>query len=174
MLEETGATRAPRLHFVTHSMGGIVVRAYLAQARPPNLGRVVMLAPPHHGSAVVDHIRDGWLFRIFTGVNGPRLGTDPASFPLGLPRWDPSIDLGILAGSRTLNPVFSAWLGGDNDGKVSVASTRLAGMSDHRVLAHSHTWLQYRRETAVHVAHFLRQGRFPASQRSDPPKPDGR
>jgi triacylglycerol lipase len=160
LLAESGADRACRLHFVTHSMGGIVVRAYLARERPANLGRIVMLAPPHHGSAVVDHIRDWWLFRLFTGVNGRRLGTDPASFPLGLPPWDPAIELGIIAGSRSLNPVFSAWIGGESDGKVSVASSRLPGMRDHLVLPHSHTWLQYRRDTCEAVARFLRAGRF--------------
>jgi triacylglycerol lipase len=160
LLEETGAAAAPRLHFVTHSMGGLVVRAHLAQARPPNLGRIVMLAPPHHGSEVVDHVGGWWAFRFFTGINGPRLGTGPASFALGLPQWDPAVELGIIAGSRSLNPVFSAWIAGESDGKVSVASSRLPGMRDHLVLPHSHTWLQYRRDTCVAVAQFLRAGRF--------------
>ena len=163
---------ALHFHFVTHSMGGIVLRAWLREeqrkngGRPPaGLGRVVMLAPPNQGSAVADRLRRFPPFRWFTGVNGARLGTDAVSLPRTLGPWPAEIDLGIIAGDRTLNPLFSAWLDGPNDGKVSVASTRLAGLRDHLVLPHSHTWLQWRADTARAVARFLQYGRF------DPPTP---
>ena len=158
---------ALHFHFVTHSMGGIVLRAWLREeqrknsARPPaNLGRVVMLAPPNQGSAVADRLRRFPPFRWFTGVNGARLGTGANSVPRALGPWPAGIELGVIAGDRTLNPLFSAWLGGANDGKVSVASTRLAGMRDHLVLPHSHTWLQWRADTARAVGRFLQHGSF--------------
>jgi triacylglycerol lipase len=152
----------PRLHFVTHSMGGIVVRAWVAGGHAPaNLSRVVMFAPPHQGTPLVDRIGEWWLFRAATGVNGRRLGTRAAdAFPAKLGPWNSPAQLGIIAGERTLNPLFSAWIPGPDDGKVPVAATRLAGMSAHCVLPYSHTWLQYRREPIDQVRAFLHTGQF--------------
>lgn len=167
MLRENGATSATRVHFVTHSMGGIVVRQWLAHTSPakrPNLGRVVMLAPPNAGSEVTERLAAFPPFRWFTGVNGRRLGTRATDLPRSLGPWPAGApQLGIIAGDRTLNPLFSAWLPGPNDGKVSVASTRLAGMTDAIVLHHSHTWLMWRADTATQVLSFLREGRFQAA-----------
>lgn len=156
------AAGAARLHFVTHSMGGIVVRTWLREhPPPPNLGRVVMLAPPNAGSEVADRLQAFPPFRWFTGVNGRRLGTAPDALPRALGPWPAAhVELGIVAGDRTLNPLFAAWLPGPDDGKVSVAATHLAGERDHVVLHHSHTWLAWRRETAERVRRFLRAGKF--------------
>ncbi len=172
----TDPVDTPRLHFVTHSMGGILVRAWLDEQRragipfPAHLGRVVMLAPPNAGSAVPDKLEKFPPFRWFTGVNGRRLGTAPTSAPNTLGPWpaaapDParrpgSGELGVIAGDRSLNPLFSCWLAGPDDGKVAVASTHLAGEHAHLVLHHSHTWLQWRADTARAVSTFLRTGRF--------------
>jgi hypothetical protein len=152
----------PDLHFVTHSMGGLVLRSWLEQAGPvPVLKRAVMIAPPNHGTRLVDHLGDWWLFRLFTGVNGHRLGTKPDSLPAQLGPW-PQLgpELGIIAGNFSLNPWLAYHTGRPGDGKVTVENTKLAGMSDHLVLTHSHTWLQYRREPIDQVLTFLREGRF--------------
>ncbi len=149
---------AARVHFVTHSMGGILLRLHLRDHRPANLGRIVMIAPPNQGSEVADKLRENSLFRLFTGVNGRRLGTGPESLPRQLGPLQ--ADLGIIAGSRSLNPIFSAWIGRPNDGKVAIESTRLEGMRDHRVFPISHTWLQYRRPVIAEVRTFLREGKF--------------
>jgi hypothetical protein len=95
-------------------MGGIVVRAWVAGGHAPaNLSRVVMLAPPHQGTPLVDRIGDWWFFRAFTGVNGRRLGTKgPDAFPAKLGPWNSPAQLGIVAGDRSLNPLFSAWIPG--------------------------------------------------------------
>jgi hypothetical protein len=161
-LDESGVAAAARVHFVTHSMGGIVLRLWLAgDAAPANLGRVVMLAPPNAGSEVTDRLAAFPPFRWFTGVSGRRLGTQPTDLPRSLGPWPAGAPaLGIIAGDRSLNPLFSAWLPGPNDGKVSVASTRLAGMSDIIVLHHSHTWLAWQADTAAQVLAFLWDGRF--------------
>lgn len=161
-LREHGVTEAPRVHFVTHSMGGIVLRVWLhGQAVPPNFGRVVMLAPPNAGSEVVDRLKNFPPFRWITSVNGARLGTGGDSLPRTLGPWPAaSGELGIIAGDRTFNPLFHAWLPGPNDGQVPVSSARLDGMSDFLVLHHSHTWLAWRGETLAQVRAFLRHGRF--------------
>jgi pimeloyl-ACP methyl ester carboxylesterase len=149
---------APRLHFVTHSMGGILLRLHLRDHAPANLGRVVMIAPPNHGSEVADRLQKNFFFRLFTGRNGHRLGTGADSVPRQLGPLD--ADLGIIAGSRSLNPLFSAWIGRPSDGKVAIESTKLAGMRDHLVLPISHTWLQYYRPVITQVRAYLRDGRF--------------
>jgi triacylglycerol lipase len=150
-----------RVHFVTHSMGGIIVR--LLQRYFPEAwhGRVVMIAPPNHGSEIVDHLDRFSFFRWFTGENGRRLGTNASSVVAGLGAWRPEAgELGIIAGDASSNSLFTSWLGGPNDGRVAVASTRLAGMTDFVLLHHSHTWLQWRGDTVVQVRAFLRDGRF--------------
>jgi triacylglycerol lipase len=149
---------ASRLHFVTHSMGGIVLRLHLRDHTPPHLGRIVMLAPPHHGSEVAERLRNNFAFRLFTGVNGRRLGTGPDSLPRQLGPLD--ADLGIIAGDRSLNPLFSAWIGRPSDGKVAVDSTRLTGMRDHLIVPISHTWLQWRAPVIAQIKTYLRQGHF--------------
>jgi pimeloyl-ACP methyl ester carboxylesterase len=158
MLRAQNADTATRLHVVTHSMGGILLRLYLRDHTPPHLGRIVMLAPPNHGSEVADRLRDNPVFRLFTGVNGHRLGTAADSLPRQLGPLD--ADLGIIAGDRSLNPLFSAWIGAPSDGKVSVESTRLAGMRDHLVVPISHTWLQWRGPVIEQIKTYLRTGKF--------------
>ncbi len=161
---------APRLHFVTHSMGGILVRLWLRDCgAPANLGRIVMLAPPNAGSELTDRLNAFPPFRWFTGANGHRLGTTATDLPSALGPWPASpcpssSQLGIIAADRSLNPLFSAILPGPDDGKVTVARTHLTGEAAHLVLPFTHTWLAWHRTTARHIATFLVSGHFqPAS-----------
>jgi triacylglycerol lipase len=150
---------APKIDFVTHSMGGILVRSYLARHTIPNLGRVVMLAPPNQGSEIVDKL--GWTF-IFKCLNGPagnELGTDTNSTPNKL--GPANFPAGIIAGYRSINWINSLFLiPGRDDGKVSVERTKLAGMSDHLVIHATHPFIVKNREAIRQTIQFLRTGSF--------------
>lgn len=145
------------VHFVTHSMGGILVRMYLAERELPGLGRVVMLSPPNQGSEIVNRLR-GDLLELVLGPASIRLGTDSASVPLQL--GPVGFELGIITGDLSLNPLFSSWLPGDDDGRVTVESAWVDGTNDFLVVPATHTFIMRRDEVILQVLAFLEDGRF--------------
>jgi triacylglycerol lipase len=151
------ASTAP-LHFVTHSLGGILVRAYLAETPPPNLGRVVLLAPPNQGSEIIDTIGDSSAFLAFFGPTGAALGTGPDSLPnrIGVPDYP----VGVIAGQQSVNPFGSALLPGPDDGAVSVERAKLDGAADFIVIDATHTFIMQNEIAKQQVLEFLRNGRF--------------
>lgn len=148
-----------QLHFVTHSMGGLVARAYLRRFRPPRLGRVVMLAPPNEGSEIADLLQRNWLYRSAFGPAGGQLATRRSEALCDL-LGEVDYPLGVIAGDRSLYVFASMVLPGANDGRVSVERTRVAGMSDHIVLHTSHPLIMRDPEATAQTIHFLRNGRF--------------
>ena len=152
---QNGATR---IDFVTHSLGGILVRSYLARHAVPDLGRVVMLAPPNQGSEVVDKLGRVFLFKWINGPAGNELGTDKNSVPnqLGPARFP----VGIIAGDRSINWINSLLIPGPDDGKVSVPRAKLAGMSDFLVIHTTHTFIMHNREAIRQTIRYLQNGKF--------------
>lgn len=153
-----------RLDFVTHSLGGILLRAALAYGYLPRerVRRVVMLGPPNAGSEVVDAFRSiplvAGIYAAVTGTAGEQLGTAPSGLPGQLPPVD--FEMGVIAGNRSFNPIFSAILGAENDGKVRVDRTRVEGMREHLVVPVWHPLLVSSPTVIRHVAHFLETGAF--------------
>lgn len=149
---------ATRIHFVGHSMGGILIRQYLDTHTLPQLGRVVTIGTPHGGSELVDKLGR---FKPFTWINGPagyQLGTNPDSLPNRLP--PATYPLGCIAGTRSYNPFYSALIEGPDDGKVSVARAQLEGQSDFIVLPVNHTFMMRDDSVIAQALYFLREGRF--------------
>lgn len=149
---------AKSIHFVTHSMGGILLRQYLSKMTIPTLGRVVMLGPPNQGCEIVDAL---CRFPGFTLINGPaglQLGTDSASLPLQLDRAD--FELGIIAGDCSMNILLARLLPRPNDGKVSVESTKLMGMKQHLVMPVTHSFMMGNNKVIRQVSCFLQHGHF--------------
>ncbi len=149
---------APSVHFVTHSLGGLVLRMLSSRHALPNSGRAVMLAPPNRGSEIVDQLGDWEVFARALGPIAPQLGTGADDLPARLP--PPSMPFGVIAGNRWINPLGPFLLPKPHDGTVSVASTRLEGMTDHLVVPHNHTFLMNSADVAKEVVFFLRNASF--------------
>jgi len=147
------------VHFVCHSMGGLLARVYIARYRPTRLGRVVMLGTPNSGSEIADRLGHLKLYRAFFGPAGQQLGTQrDAAIEALLPPVD--YPVGIIAGNRSIYPMASAFLPKPHDGRVSVANTRLDGMADHIVIPASHPWLMRNSIAIAQTIAFLKDGRF--------------
>ncbi|MGH6708816.1 MAG: esterase/lipase family protein [Bradyrhizobium sp.] len=151
-----------QLHFVGHSMGGLLARATISRYRPERLGRVVMLGTPNGGSEIADRLKNVALYRAWFGPAGAQLVTarDAATSALF-----PPIDypVGIIAGNRSIDPVSSLYLPKPHDGRVSVENTKLDGMTDHIVIGTSHPWLPGNRLAIAQTIAFLRDGKFSSS-----------
>jgi len=147
-----------KVHFVTHSLGGILLRQFLSEHQIPNLGRVLMLGPPNKGSQIVDRLKKFPGFKLLNGPASIQLGTDESSIASSLGAVD--FDLGIIAGTKTFDFLGSLMLPGANDGKVSVENTKVEGMSAHLVLEVTHTFMMKNKKVIHQVAHFLKEGTF--------------
>jgi pimeloyl-ACP methyl ester carboxylesterase len=147
-----------KIHFVTHSMGGILVRQFLRRHKMPSLGRVVMMGPPNSGSEIVDLLQNLPGFKAVNGPAGLQLSAKKNALPNQLGPAD--FELGIIAGSRSVNLVLSTMLPMPNDGKVSVESSKLAGMTDHITLPVTHTFMMRNPAVIKQVIVFLQCGKF--------------
>lgn len=161
---EKGCAGTEKVNFVSHSMGGIVTREYLRTTTRQDIGRIVMLAPPNRGSEMVD-----WFHGIANATTLTRKLFGPAFFQLSAHadayvNTDPSLargELGVIAGARTMNIFASAFiLPGPDDGKVTLERTRLPGMKDYLVVAHSHMFMMKMHDVQQATLHFLQTGHF--------------
>ena len=146
-----------KIHFVTHSMGGIIVRYYLKRQKLNNLGRVVMVSPPNKGSQLADFY-GSYLIREIFGPSAQQLKTDLSSFPNRLGAVD--FDLGIIAGDKNSNPFYALFFSTENDGKVSVENAKVAGMLDFLTVHRSHQNILYSQEVIEQIVYFIENGHF--------------
>ena len=146
------------INFVTHSMGGILVRQYLSNHSIPKLGRVVMLGPPNKGSEVVDKLKRMPGFHFINGDAGMQLGTGEMSVPNKL--GPAEFDVGIIAGTESINLILSLIIPSADDGKVSVERTKLEGMNDHIEMETSHPFMMKNQKVIAQVIHYLKNGKF--------------
>lgn len=147
-----------RIHLVSHSMGGILARTFLATEHVPELGRVVMLGPPNQGSELVDVLWGyGW-FRWFFGPAARQLSTAAESLPNRL--GPATFPLGVIIGDCSAGWPFAACFPGPNDGKVTVARAHLAGMDDFLTVPCGHAFVMNNPLAREQVVWFLAHGRF--------------
>ncbi len=146
------------IHFVTHSLGGIIVRQLAASFSPIMFGRIVMLAPPNGGSEIVDKLGNWTLFKMINGPAGRQLGTAETDLPTFL--GPAPFELGIIAGNRSINILLSCMIEGEDDGKVSIENAKLAGMDDFLIMPVSHPFIMQNKTVIKQSIHFLQNGRF--------------
>lgn len=149
---------AKKIHFVTHSMGGIIVRYYLKHHEMKDLGKVVMLSPPNKGSEVVDKLGGTFIFKWMNGPAGQQLGTGKDELPRQLGKV--AFELGVIAGEHSINPVLSLLIPGEDDGKVSVDNAKVQGMTDFIIIPATHTFIMENAAAIEQTIAFLKSGKF--------------
>lgn len=147
-----------KINFVTHSMGGILVRQYLSRRPIANLGRVVMLGPPNKGTEVVDKLQKIPGFKLIHGPAGMQCGTGRFSVPNKL--GPANFELGVIAGTSSINLILSTLITSPDDGKISVENTKLEGMTDHITMPVTHPFMMKNKQVIEQVKHFLKHGAF--------------
>ena len=146
-----------KIHFVTHSMGGLIVRYYLQEHNIPVGSRIIMLSPPNHGSEVADHFQESKFFKLIVGEVGQELTTD-SNILTDLKPIVPEV--GIIAGNKSSNPYFSRIIPGEDDGRVAVDNTKLTEMKDFMVVPSTHLTIKYNDEVIKQTVFFLKNGKF--------------
>ena len=155
------------VHFVGHSLGGLLIRAYLAENLVPNRGRVVLIGTPNSGTPLVDRYRDSWWMEL-AGPTANALGTGPGGFPQSLP--PPDYPVGIIAGIQQ-GVLVKHIIPEASDGMVPVESTKLEGMVDFIIIETGHSFMRYDDEVAAQTIAFLMRGRFDHSGKQPSTRP---
>ena len=149
---------ASRIHFVTHSMGGILLRYAHASSPIEDLGRVVMLAPPNQGTEVIDKTRDWPGIKAISGEAASQLGTDEGGLIASLGPVD--FELGVIAGTASIHPWTSVMIPDTDDGMVGVDRTKVEGMRDFLIVDETHRNIKDSDTVVRNIKAFLRDGRF--------------
>ncbi len=144
------------VHFITHSLGGILARALMAGNPPWKTGKIIMLAPPNGGSEIVDWLKKHPLLHLALGPAGRSLGTDGA--PKTLPFFPDGTEVAVMMGKRCSIPVFRKLLDEENDGIVSAQKGRIHGLQGFSVIDADHTFIQMHPETIRLSLSFLKTG----------------
>ena len=147
-----------RIHFVVHSMGGLVVRSWSGRYRDKRAGRLVMIGVPNRGARMADHLKTNLLFRLLYGRAGQQLGSDPEGFISRLPT--PNFEFAVIAGKAGTSRGFNPLVPGDDDGTVAVESTRLPGAADFISVRGSHSFLMFKPAVIEWTRRYLKHGHF--------------
>ncbi|OWZ82707.1 alpha/beta fold hydrolase [Natranaerobius trueperi] len=144
----------PKIHLVGHSMGGLIIRNYLARNTIDNIGRCVLIATPNKGTKLAD------LLCLYSPINKIHKPLDVlVTYKKLLYESNSSLELGIIAGTKSSWP-FSLLLKNDNDGRVEVESTKMSNAKDFLLLPFGHKDIHHRTVTAQYIDNFLGTGRF--------------
>lgn len=147
------------INFVTHSMGGLITRYYIAKHKPDNLGKVVMLGPPNTGSEFADWLSDTKILApMFREIFGP--ASDQLTTRHKHIDGDITYPLGVIAGNLSINPLAPWVLDGEHDGIVPVERTKIEGMSDHIVMRATHSFMMFNPKVMDQALHFLKHTKF--------------
>jgi pimeloyl-ACP methyl ester carboxylesterase len=151
------ALDAQTVHFVGHSLGGLVIMALFHEHPDQRPGRIVTVGTPHRGSEAARRLAARRWLR-------PLLGRGVVDLAHGRQlEWaTPAPAIGVIAGDHAMGigRVLVPGLAQPSDGTVSVGETRLAGARDHIVLPVSHTGMLFSSRVGDAVARFLRTGAF--------------
>lgn len=151
---------------VCHSMGGLLLRAYLQEHTEPRFHRAVMLGVPNKGAQMADLLKRNPLFRAILGPAGQQLVTDPGGVASQLPT--PDFPFAVVAGGRAAAKGYNPILPGDNDSTVTVASTRLPGAADFILLPVIHSFLMNDKRSVEVTRHFLKHGQLVPERQPEP------
>ncbi len=143
-----------KIHFVTHSLGGIIARELFSRLNITEVGRLVMLAPPNQGSEIIDWLEDSPLFRLALGPAGMQLSSDKIKSP-PIPH---EIEAAIIMGNQSMIPFFRDMLDDENDGIVSVEKGKLEGMNEFHVMDADHTFITSDPNVMSLTSHFIQHG----------------
>ncbi len=144
------------IHFVVHSMGGLVVRAALAEHQDPRIRRMVMLGVPNLGARMANLVKNFFAFKMIFGPAGQQLVEEAAGLIPGLPT--PNFEFAVVAGARGTPDGFNPLIPGDDDGTVSVAATRLPGAADFLTVPVLHSFLMSNTDVIAACRRFLETG----------------
>ncbi len=148
-----------KVNFIGYSMGGLLVRIILNDQKYKNMGKVVQLAPPNQGSEVADLVQNNFLYKKIYGPAGAQLITNQEKIK-DLLQDNIDYELGIIAGNFSIDPISSAIIPGEDDGKVSVAATKLKNMKDHITVNASHSFFPSNSKVQKQTLYFLQNGKF--------------
>lgn len=145
-----------RIHFVGHSMGGLIIRAMFAQREVKGLGRCVLIGTPNGGTPLAEIVVRrippvAWLFRPYYDLYE---GMD-----IGAPLNVPPPEMGAIAGTDD-GLRFGSWIGGESDGRVPVGSVPFGGMTEMITLPYHHEEIHHKKDTAEYIERFLVSGAF--------------
>jgi pimeloyl-ACP methyl ester carboxylesterase len=144
------------INFVVHSMGGLVVRAYLKEHHDPRIRRMVMLGTPNQGARMASLLEKNTLYRTLYGPAGQQLVEDPNGLIAALPT--PEFEFAIIAGVRGTEQGYNPLIAGDDDGTISLECTRLPGAADTLCVKAMHSFLMNSPEVIAATQQFLQTG----------------